>query len=164
MALGVGVVRRESRQRCEALLFAAIADSRNITIDEVRQARTELDHRAFDWLVNLPMALFTLAAAFLMTGTVRRRFPDDRVPRLAAIMLLSIGLGILVIGVGQLWAFTVEGIRIGNDHLGHRGLRIPWGKHRAVTFTLAMFAMWVIAAMPALGTHLRHPRHPGTNP
>jgi hypothetical protein len=78
-----------------------------------------------------------------------------------------LGLGVLVIGVGQLWAFTVEGLRIGNDHLGHRGLRIPWGKHRSLTFTLAMLAMWVIAAIPAPRTHLghaRHPMHPGTLP
>ena len=105
-------------------MFASIADSHNISLDEVRRARTQLDHRGFDWLVNVPMALFTVAGA-------------------------------------------VEVIRIGNDHLGHRGLRIPWGKHRGMTFALVVVTMWVIAAMPALRTHLRHPRHrrhPGTSP
>lgn len=161
-----GAVRRESRDRCEALLFSAIADSRHISVDQVRHARKQLDHRGFDWLVNLPMALITLAAAVLMTRAARARFPDDRMPRVGAIVVLSVGLGILVIGVGQLWAFAVEAVRVGNDHLSYRGLRIPWGKHRATTFALALLSMWVIAAMPARapGTHLRHPRHPGTNP
>jgi len=161
------MVRRESHQRCEARLIAAIADSRQISIDAVRQARLQLDHRGFDWLVNLPMALFTLATALLVTRAVRSRFPDDRPPRVAAIVLLSVGLGILVIGIGQLWAFAVEGVRIGNDHLGHRGLRIPWGKHRGTTFVLAMLSLWLIAAMPAPGTHLRHARpsrYLGTSP
>lgn len=163
-AYGVGVVRRESRERCEAQLIARIADARHIGVDAVQQARLQLDRRGFDWLVNLPMAVFTLATAFLMTRAVRTRFPDDRLPRVVAIVLLSAGLAALVIGVGQMWAFAVEAVRIGNDHLGHRGLRIPWGKHRATTFALALASMWVIAAMPAraLGT-LRHPRHPGTS-
>ena len=154
-AYGVGVVRRESRQRCEAQLMAAIADSRHISLDAVRRAQRQLDHRGFDWFVNLPMAMFTLAMALLMTGAVRRRFPDDRLPRVVAIGLLSMGLGVLVIGVGQVWAGAVEVVRIGNDHLGHRGLRIPWGKHRATTFTLAVLATWLLAAMPALRTRLR---------
>jgi hypothetical protein len=161
--LGAGTLRRrETHQQCEARLFGAIADSHNITIDAVREARLQLDRRGFDWLVNLPMALLTLAGALLMTRAVRRRFPDDRLPRIVAILVLSIGLGILVIGVGQVWAFAVEGARIGNDHLGHRGLRIMWGKHRATTFALVVLAMWVMAGLPALRTHLRHPRQPGT--
>jgi hypothetical protein len=163
--LGAGTLRRrETHQQCEARLFGAIADSRNITIDAVREARLQLDRRGFDWLVNLPMALLTLAGALLMTRAVRRRFPDDRLPRIVAILVLSIGLGILVIGVGQVWAFAVEGARIGNDHLGHRGLRIPWGKHRATTFALVVAAVWVMAAMPAPRTRLARPRHPGTSP
>jgi hypothetical protein len=164
-ALGAGTVRRrETHQECEARLFAAIGDSRNITIDEVRAARRQLDQRGFDWLVNLPMALFTIATALLMTRVVRYRFPDDRLARVVAIVLLSIGLGILVIGLGQLWAFAVEAVRIGNDHLGHRGLRIPWGKHRTTTFALVLITVWTMATMSALATHRRHLRHPGTLP
>lgn len=163
-AYGVGVVRRENRERCEAQLFAAIADSRNIGIDEVRRARTQLDRRGFDWMVNLPMAAFTLAAALVTTRAARIRFSDERTPRRVAIILLSIAFGVLVIGVGQVWASIVEVIRIGNGHLGHRGLRIPWRQHREATFLLAMLTMWVVAAMPALGTSLRHLRHRGTRP
>ena len=140
--------RREIRERCEAHVFAAIANSRKIGVDDVRAARRLLDQRGFDWLVNVPMMLFTIAAALVMTRSVRHRFPDDRLPRMAAIVLLSVGLGVLVIGIGQVWAFAVETVRIGNDHLSYRGLRIPWGKHRDVTFALAVITMWVIAAMP----------------
>jgi hypothetical protein len=156
--------RRETRARCEAHLFAAIANSRKISVDEVLVARRQLDRRGFDWLVNLPMAVFTFAVAVVMRRRVQTRFPDDPLPRVVAIALLSLGLSILVIGVGQVWAFAVEGIRIGHDHLSYRGLRIPWGKHRAETFTLAMLTMGLIAAIPAPRTHLRHPPHPGTNP
>ena len=158
------VRRRETRERCEARLYAAIANSRKISIDEVREARRQLDHRGFDWLVNLPMAFFTFGIAVVMRRRVQARFPDDRRARVFAIALLSLGLSILVIGVGQVWAFTVEGVRIGNDHLSYRGLRIPWGKHRVETFTLAMLTMWLLAAIPAPRTHLWHRRHSGTNP
>ena len=161
-ALGAGTVRRrEAHEQCEARLFAAIGDSRNITIGEVRNARRQLDQRGFDWLVNLPMAVFTIALAFLTARAVRHRFPDDRRARVVAIVLLSIGVGILVIGLGQIWAFVVEAVRIGNDHLGHRGSRIAWGQHRTMTFALALITVWTMAA---LGTHLRHLRHPGTRP
>lgn len=163
LGLGVGVARRERREGCEARLFAAIASGRAIAVDDVKAARRELDRRGFDWLVNLPMAVITLAAAWLLTRAVRRRFPDELMPRVVSTAVLSIGLATGVIGVGQMWAFLVEAVRIGNAHLGYRGLRIPWGQHRAATFALAMLTMWTIAAMPALGTHLRHHRHPGTN-
>ena len=162
--LGVGAVRRETRHRCEAELFAAIANSRSISVDAVLAARRELDQRGFDWLVNLPMAGFTIAAVLTALRRVRNRFPDDQLARVVAIVLLSVGLGVLVIGVGQVWAFAVEAVRIGNDHLGHRGLRIPWRKHRATTFALVVLTTWAAAAMPVLRGHLRHPRHPGTNP
>jgi hypothetical protein len=149
--------RRETATGCEAHLFAAIANSRKISVDEVREARRQLDHRGFDWLVNLPMAVFTFGIAVIMRRRVRLRFPDDRLPRIVAIALLSVGLSVLVIGLGQVWAFAVEGVRIGNDHLSYRGLRIPWGKHRVETFTLAMLTMWLVAAIPAPRTHPQAP-------
>ena len=154
-----GAVRRDARERCEAKLFAAIADARRIGVDDVRRARLQLNDRAFDWTVNFPMAIFTLLAATVLLRKVGARFPDDRAARVVAVLLLSIGLGILVVGVGQVWAFAVEGVRIGNDHLGYRGLRIPWGKHWLATFALTMVSTWILAV--ALGT--RHPA-PGTNP
>ena len=148
-ALGYGAVRRDARERCEARLFAAIADARRIGVDEVIQARRQLDHRGFDWMVNAPMAGFTLAAAIVMSRKVRTRFPDDRLARVVGIGLISVGLGISVIGIGQVWAFAVEGIRIGNDHLSYRGRRIPWGDHRLATFALTVLATGIVAAIPA---------------
>jgi hypothetical protein len=148
-ALAYGAVRRDARQRCEARLFAAIADARGIGIDAVIQARQQLDHRGFDWMVNVPMAGFTLAVAIVMRRKVRARFPDDRRALVVATALLSAGLGISVIGIGQVWAFAVEGIRIGNDHLSYRGLRIPWGDHRLATFALTVLTTGIVAAIPA---------------
>ena len=116
--------------------------------------------------------MLTLAGALLMTRAVRAPFSNDRLPRIGAVVLVSMGLGILVIGVGQLWAFAVEAGRIGNDHLGHRGLRIQWGTHRTTTFALAALAMWIAAAIPALHPPMapsapkapKAPKAPGTNP
>ena len=65
-----------------------------------------------------------------------------------AIALISIGLGISVIGIGQVWAFAVETIRIGNGHLSYRGRRIPWGDHRLATFALTVLMTWVVAVIP----------------
>jgi hypothetical protein len=158
-----GATRRAARESCEAELFTAIATSRSLTIDDVHDARRQLDQRGFDWVVNAPMAAFTCATAWLMVRRTRRRFPEDRRARVVAIALLSVGLGGLVIGVEQVWAFAVEGIRVGNDHLGYRGLRIPWARHRAATFALTLLAMWVMAAWPSRRARHQAQLAPGTH-
>ena len=152
---------RATRENCETILFGAVASSRGLSVDDVRQARAQLDHRSFDWAVNFPVAGLTLAAAWVIARRVRRRFDNERVPLLAAVALSSVGLAVAVIAIGQLWAFAVEGVRIGNGHLSYRAFRIPWAQHRVTTFTLVVIAVWAI-------TWIQHQAartgHPGTNP
>jgi hypothetical protein len=49
--------------------------------------------------------------------------------------------------LGELWAVTMEMARVGNDHLGLRGLRIPWGQHRAAIFGAGVGLFWLVGAM-----------------
>ena len=56
---------RATREACEAILFAVVASSWNLTSDDVRRARAQLDHREFDWAVNVPVAVLSLVAAWV---------------------------------------------------------------------------------------------------
>lgn len=133
---------RQTREACEATLFAGIAASRGISVADVAAARIQLEHRPFDWLVNLPIAAAYLFFATALTGRIAGRFRGERLPVLMAVALASIVLAVTVVVVGQVWAGLVEAIRLSSGHLSYRAFRIPWSHHRPQTFALAVAAVW----------------------
>ena len=149
---------RSTREACEATLFAGLAAARGMTVEDISAARTRLDQRGFDWLVNVPIAILYVLVVWSVTRRIRSRFAGELVPTVIAILLASLGLAIALVGLGQLWAGAVEVLRIGNGHLSYRASRIPWTHHRESTFVLAVFAVWFLGFVP--GSR----RTSGTNP
>ncbi|OFW37963.1 MAG: hypothetical protein A3J29_04530 [Acidobacteria bacterium RIFCSPLOWO2_12_FULL_67_14b] len=133
---------RGTREACEASLFAGLATARGLAIADVVTARSQLDQRGFDWLVNIPMATLCLLAGFMLTRRIANRFGGETVPTVVAAVLASIALAVAVVAVGQVWAGLIETIRLGNGHLSYRAFRIPWSHHRPQTFTLVVLAVW----------------------
>jgi hypothetical protein len=156
-ALGYREGWRNTRQQCESVLFSEIAARRSISLEDVLTARTQLDRRGFDWAVNLPMIAFTIVAASLIGRYTSRRFAHEPVARTIAIIALTVSLASAVVAVGQLWAFLIEGLRIGSGHLSYRAARIPWAHHRPLTFALAFSIGTAIALLAPrtryFGTH-----------
>lgn len=135
---------RVTRESCEAALFGQLAAMRNIRPEDISAARAQLNHRGFDWVVNLPMAGVSLLSAFLFTRGLRRRFDGQALPIMIATAAGSLALAVAVVAIGQVWAAGIEAVRLGNGHLSYRAYRIPWSGHRIETFVLAMITVWVM--------------------
>jgi len=149
---------RETREACEATLFAGLAANRGISVADVAAARSQLDHRPFDWLVNVPIAAAYLCLVIAVTGRIADRFRGEPLPALIAVALASIVLSVTVVVAGQVWAGLVEAIRLSSGHLSYRAFRIPWSHHRWQTLAVAVTAVWVIGFLRIN----RGTREPGT--
>jgi hypothetical protein len=138
---------RANRETYEALLFDRIASDRGVSLVTVLEARQQLAERPFDWSVNLPMAVLTVALGFAWGRWVTGRFAvDERTVAALAVAVGAVAIAFTVVAVGQIWAGVIETWRIGNGHLSYRAFRIPWQHHRTVTFTLAAFAVVLVSA------------------
>lgn len=162
-ALGYREGWRQTRETCEAELFAGLAASRKVSPGEIATARAGLAARSFDWLVNVPMAVLYVGLSLIATRRLQARFAGERLAFVTALVIMSVGMAVTIVAVGQLWASGVEVARIGNGHLSYRASRIPWSGHRIETFTLAVIATWALAVAQHLGARTRHSA-PGTNP
>ncbi len=154
---------RQTREACEAKLFAGLAASRSVSAVEVAAARAQLAVRSFDWLVNVPMALLYVGLSLVVTRRLQVRFAGERIAFVTALIIMSVGMAVAIVAVGQLWASGVEATRIGSGHLSYRASRIPWNGHRLETFTLAVIVTWAVAVAQRFGTRTWHSA-PGTHP
>ena len=133
--------------QCMAKLFGAIAITHQVPMEQVLAART-VRSAVFDSTVALTFAVFYAFLVWAVVPIVVRRFsPDERWPTLGALVFVSLVISAMGLQLGELWSVSMEMVRLGNDHLGRRGLRIPWGQHRAVLFAGGVGLFWLIATM-----------------
>jgi hypothetical protein len=136
---------REKRMQCMETLFATIAMLHSVTKDDVRHAASERDWRVDLALVDLPMALAFALFVYHLCGRVLNAV-DGRSTATIAALILSVLVSFCGVLVGEMWAGTVEIIRIGNAHVSFRSARIPWSSEREYLFTSGLLLFWVIAA------------------
>jgi hypothetical protein len=130
---------------CTAALFGTIASTHQVPMEQVLAVRGARP-RAFDVAVCVSFTVLYALLVWAVVPVVCRRFsPDGRWPLLGAFMFGSLVAGATGLQLGELWAVTMEMVRLGNDHLGARGLRIPWGQHRAAIFGVAVGLFWLLA-------------------
>jgi hypothetical protein len=133
--------------QCMAKLFGAIASTHQVPIEHVLDSRTARS-AVFDIAVVLTFAVFYAFLVWAVVPIVWHRFSrDERWPTLGALVFLSLVISATGLQLGELWSVSMEMARLGNDHLGRRGLRIPWGQHRAVIFVGGVALFWLIATM-----------------
>jgi hypothetical protein len=117
-----------------------------------------------DPIVNLPIGIFALAAGLLVIRSTSRRFGfEDELPAYTAASIVGAGfVGGLTLGFARLWEGGVEIVRLGNDHLSTRGLRLQWTQHPLELF---LVATTVVLAWSFLSYCLwRHRHADGTRP
>ena len=146
---GPGQVRRErSRQECLEPLFATITTGHEVARTEIDTVREAFSHRGANLTTNIPMTLFCLGVSALLLRRIARRFSprEERIPFVVMAVLASGLVAVTTVGVGGIWEGGLEMWRVGNDHLGYRGLRLQWVQHRPQLMLAAMALFWVIAA------------------
>jgi hypothetical protein len=146
---GPGETRRErSRRDCLDPLFARIAAEHGVNRADIDRVRDSLSHRGLNLTTNIPIAFFFLVVSTLLLRMIGRRFsPQEELLPFALAALLASGLvGIVTLGVGAIFEGAIEMFRVGNDHLGYRGLRLQWVQHRPELLAAAIVLFWVIAS------------------
>ena len=140
---------RRTREQCMTQLFEVIAKKHAITQEQVRQSllfrRTSLDIA-----VIVSFAVLYAFVARFVAGRIWEACPPGHgwIAGAALVLLASAVVGFLGVVTGELWALTIEGIRIGaGGHMSYRADRVPWAHHRGELFISGMILFWVIAAL-----------------
>ena len=133
--------------KCRATLFGTIATTHQVSMEQLLALRTARP-RVFDVAVFLSFAVLYVLVVWAVVPVVLRRFwLDGQWPTMAALLFVSAFAAATGLQLGELWAVMMEMVRLGNDHLGRRGLGIPWGQRRAAIFGVGVGLFWIVVIM-----------------
>jgi hypothetical protein len=153
---GAHIRKQQTRQECFTAMFAAVARTHQVAVDDVREARKRLSDNRLDLAVHLPMAAIYVLVVFSVSGRVFRRFDRGETPaRFVAIFLVAVAVSATMVMIGGQWAAAVEMVRVGNDHLSFRGRNIAWNQQVAELFFVGLVAFWTVALLRYHVTHQR---------
>ena len=135
------------QQACTARMLDTIA-----TRHQVPRASVVAASYARVWwgdllVVYLPLAVVVGLAIDAIVHRVRRSFdPEDRVVAGVCTAVFVAIVPVLGLGVGQLWAFTMEGVFLRNEHVAFRGAFVPILRHGWIA-VLTLLALCIVVAM-----------------
>lgn len=138
------------RDRCMATLLSAIAMTHDVSLGRVVAARTRSRRpMAWDATVIVLFAVLYVGISWLIAGFLSRRFPaDEGWPALAAPAIASLCISAGGLQLFDLWAVTLEMVRVGNDHLsGYRASWSPWDDHLIALYVAGIFIFLVTAGL-----------------
>jgi hypothetical protein len=140
-----------AREKCMASLFEQIAKEHGVPAGQVAAA---LGHNRgpIDAAENLPVGLLYLAASLLLGRWLWRRYPVAEHGWIAGsivVLFLSLVMALGVSMLGEMWSWSVETHRIGNDHISYRAQRLWWPEHRYEMLALAAVIFWLAAWLTA---------------
>jgi len=157
----------EATRRCREGLLDSVAVSHSLTRTDLERLRPRLAQRGLDWPVTAPVAGLFLLALMRFGRWLRQRFAADEWGLCLAVSLVgAVLIPGLILGIGWLWAMGVEVVRVGNEHVGHRGRTASLLANFRVMFAMGVVATAVVgvataarlrastesAARPALGS------------
>jgi hypothetical protein len=142
------------REACLEKLFEAIATHHGV---QPRTLREVLRQRSVSYdvgVVILPMALlFWIAAAQIICRIEQRFTPDERIARMASLVITSVAIDVGMYQVGSMWSFFAEErLRLRTNHLSYRAFYVPWSRHAIVVLVAGFALFWVVAAWSAWTT------------
>ena len=135
------------RDACRDKVFAAIAETHGLTIEEVRNARSRVTP---DWRFLLPvslpfMALYYFGAVMLCRIWMARFSADEWNLRFVALAITSTVASIAGVQLSVLWFNVAEMLRVGNDHLGQTRAFPTAGPYLVAIFFTGLMLFWFAA-------------------
>jgi len=140
---------RTARSECVGSLFDRIAHEHALSLQDVLNARERLPARGANLPVTIPVFLFYVWLAWKGVHWIHRRIDrGEKWQTLLAVLYASLAVTGTVILLGGLWTGIVEIVRLGNEHLSYRALRVPWPwTHQYELFSMGVLAFWFAAAV-----------------
>jgi hypothetical protein len=129
-------------------LFQIVARDRGLSLDQVRQSLSERP-KMFDLAVIASFDMLYLTAVYFVERRLWKVYSRTGDRQRAVMMTIYISVITSAIGMlllPDIWATTMENIRIGNGHLSYRVARIPWQYHRPAIFLCGVVVFWAVAA------------------
>jgi len=114
--------------QCMETLFQGVAQQHGVDIAVVRQYSVERD-AVVDTPVILIFAAFYAAAAYLLAGRIRKRFPPGEPGYWVMTLTLALGVSLAGLAFGNLWSIVIEEIRMNSGHLSYRMNRLPFRRY-----------------------------------
>jgi len=134
------------RMACTDSLFALIARTHSVAIEDVRAAATQRDVLVDVALVLFPMIMVLWFAAARLADRVRRRFlPGEPTLALGFTLLMALAASGLWWVVGEQWSWMVEMLRLRDGHISYRAGRLPWYGFGVPLFVSGVFLFCWIA-------------------
>ena len=143
------------RDECMEVLFNGVASHHSVDVALVRQYRLERDI-VVDSAVVLGFGVLYAAAAYGFASLIRRRFPPDEwLGFWIMTLVMSVGVSLVGVLVGDLWSRIIETLRMNSDHISYRIDRIPWRSHWPALFVCGLAVFW-LAALIRSRVGIRH--------
>ena len=101
-----------------------------------------------DAAINLPFAIFYLLATWLCVQWIWRKYPPAEngwIPGGIIALFVALMMAGGCVMLGEVWSWSAETHRIGNDHMSYRAGRLWWTRHRFDLFVIA-FGVFCTAA------------------
>jgi hypothetical protein len=146
------------RDQCMARLFAEIGKEHGVPVEQVAAALGQ-NRGYIDLAEILPFELLYVLAAILSARMIWRRYApaeDGWAPGIAMALFVSVALAAGGTLHGEMWNWSVETHRIGNNHMSYRADRLFFARHRLELFVAAFMIFWLAAIHAARRVRLEH--------
>ena len=142
----------QRRDECMTSLFNGVASQHGVDVAMVRKYTLERDV-VLDLAVFLCFGFAYAAGAYWVCGWVLRRFTGDERGYWIMTAVLSAGVALAGVLVGELGAIVVEGVRLNSGHLSYRMARIPWRHHWVMLFGCGIIIFGLVAVFRQQRNH-----------
>lgn len=129
---------------CRETLFQGVAKHHGVDIATIRQYSLDRD-AVVDTAVILSIGILYVVAAYILTGRIYRQFPPSEPGFWIMTLTMAVGVSLVGVLVGGLWAIVVETIRLNSAHLSYRMNRIPFRQHWAMLFFCCLIVFALVA-------------------
>ena len=124
-------------------LFAGVAKQHGVDVATVVQYSRERDPLT-DAAVIVGFGILYVLAAYILAGRVRRQFAPDEPGFWVMTLTLAVGVSLVGVVSGSLWAIVFEWLRLNSGHISFRMNRIPFRHHWAMLLICGFVVFWLV--------------------
>jgi hypothetical protein len=129
-----------------ASLFEQIAEEHGVPTAFVSGALGR-NRAGVEFAINLPFVLLYCFASVLLSRWFWHRYPPAQeawAPVTIMAVFISLAMAASSTMLGELWSWSIESYRIGNQHMSYRAQRLLWERLRVELAVAAMITFWLV--------------------
>ena len=136
----------QKQYECMQMLFQGVAKQHGVDVAVVHQYSKRRD-LFVDGAVVFSFGILYVCAAYIFTGRIRRRFPDEDSSFWIMTLTMAVGVSLVGVMVGNLGSIVIEGVLLNSGHLSYRMNRMPFRQYWAMLFVCGYVIFILLAWM-----------------